>query len=139
VIPVVERKTAKPLKFLLAGGINTVAFYGFYVVLLRLGVPYNLALSLDYGGGIVIGYLLNRHWTFDAGGAGTRAFLKYCLSYIIIFLLNLAILNIIVKCGLLRPVFGQVLALGIVTAVSYTLQNVWVFRRTVTQCPGEFE
>src|SRR3989337_3341179 len=59
-----ERISVKSLKFLVAGGINTVVTYMVYVLLVYLGWHYTLALLTEYTGGIIAGYHMNRYWTF---------------------------------------------------------------------------
>jgi putative flippase GtrA len=123
----VDRLHVKSLRFLLTGGVNTVVFYGLYLLLLRLGWPYVLALTAEYAGGIVAGYLMNRYWTFRSHGRPERGFLKYCATYGVVFVLNLAFLGAIVKLGLLGPALGQIAAFSAATVVSFLLQNFWVF------------
>jgi len=123
-----EAMPAKSLKFLVVGGLNTAAFYGVYVFLLWLGCHYALALVLEYCGGIVTGYLMNRHWTFASHGGTRRGFAKYFAAYGGVFLLNMLLLGTIVESGLMGPVVGQIAAMGTVAVASFLLQNYWVFR-----------
>ena len=55
-MPLEERIIFKSLKFLVAGGINTVVTYVVYVLLVRLGWHYTLALLTEYTIGIIAGY-----------------------------------------------------------------------------------
>lgn len=125
-----ERIPFKPLKFLVAGGINTVVTYLIYVLLVRLGWHYTLALLTEYTIGIIAGYHMNRHWTFAGHGHGSpvRSALKYCVTYGIVFCLNLVLLGLIVELGVLGPIAGQIVVIGTITAISFLLQNFWVFR-----------
>jgi len=123
-----ERIPFKSLKFLVAGGINTVVTYVAYVLLIRLGLHYTLALLTEYTVGIIIGYHMNRHWTFAGHGRPVRSSLKYCVTYGFIFCLNIALLGLIVELGVLGPIVGQLGVLGTITAISYLMQNFWVFR-----------
>lgn len=127
-MPLEERIFFKPLKFLVAGGINTVVTYVVYVLLVRLGWHYTLALLTEYTIGIIAGYHMNRHWTFAGHGRPVRSALRYCVTYGIVFCLNLALLGLIVELGALGPIAGQLGVLGTITAVSFLLQNFWVFR-----------
>jgi putative flippase GtrA len=118
----------KAVKFILAGTLNTALNYSLYVMLVYIGVYYNLALAIEYGVGIVTGYLLNRFWTFSSHGQPKRGFLKYCATYVSVFALNFLLLNLLVVGTSLGPVLGQLLALGFAASASYLLQNHWVFR-----------
>ena len=55
------------IKYGLVGASNTLITYASYSLLVWLGVPYLIALLLGYVPGALNSYLLNRHWTFDAG------------------------------------------------------------------------
>jgi putative flippase GtrA len=123
-----EGYRVKSLKFLIVGGINTALGYALYVALIRAGLHYNLALILAYIVGILTGYLMNRHLTFASHVRTHHSFLKYWATYIGVYVLNLILLNLIVGLKLLDPMFGQLLALGAVTLMSFLLQNFWVFR-----------
>lgn len=123
-----ERISVKSLKFLVTGGINTVVTYVVYVLLVRLGWHYTLALLAEYTGGIIAGYHMNRHWTFAGHGRPVRSSLKYCVTYGIVFCLNLVLLGLIVELGVLGPIAGQIVVIGTITAISFLLLNFWVFR-----------
>ncbi|MEO6598093.1 MAG: GtrA family protein [Planctomycetota bacterium] len=124
-----ETVLAKSFKFLFVGGLNTLVFYGVYVLLVWLGCHYSLALVLEYCGGIVTGYVMNRHWTFAGHGRTNRDFPKYLAANGGAFVLNMLLLGAIVESGLMGPVVGQIAAIGIASVASFLLQNYWVFRR----------
>src|SRR3990170_1042457 len=123
-----ERFSVKSLKFLVAGGINTVITYVLYVLLVYLGWHYTLALLTEYTGGIIAGYHMNRYWTFAGHGRPVRSSIKYCVTYGIVFCLNLILLCLIVELGVLGPIAGQIVVIGTITVISFLLQNFWVFR-----------
>lgn len=118
----------KIAKFTLAGILNTGLAYAIYVLLIELGVHYPVALAVDYAFGIFLGYLLNRYWTFADQGHPARGFLKYLATYLGVFVGNWALLTVLVELNFTGPVFGQLIALGVVTLLSYLLQRYWVFR-----------
>lgn len=122
----------KSLKFVVAGAINTIVTYSLYVTLIYAGLHYNLALTLEYLVGIVFGYLMNRHWTFSSHEATRYSFFKYSATYVLVYFINLILLNLLVGLGLLGPILGQLMALGIATVASFLLQNFWVFKRNST-------
>ena len=123
-----ERYQVTLPKFLIVGVVNTALIYALYVALVYAGMHYNFALCLDYLGGILTGYLLNRRWTFRHHGRTCESFLKYCATYGVVFSLNMLLLNLLVRLGLLGPALGQLVALSVVTVISFLLQNFWVFR-----------
>jgi len=128
-VPSAEGLPVKSLKFVLVGGANTGLMYFLYWVLVRLGVHYNVALFCDYGVGILVGYLVNRHWTFANHGRPRSGLLKYTCAYVAVYLVNMILLTAIVESNLSGPLWGQVIAMTGATALAFTLQNFWVFRR----------
>jgi len=119
--------TNRGLKFLIAGAFNTGINYLLFVLLVYLGLNYNIALTVDYIFGIGLGYLINRYWTFSAPGSNQKNLRKYIALYLLVFLLNALILNALIMLHIVRPIMGQLIALGIVTLLSFQLQNKWVF------------
>ena len=118
----------KIAKFVFVGSFKTLFCYLLYVLLVKCGLHYNLALALDYFIGIIIGYILNRDWTFAGHGIPRLRFIKYLITYIGAFLLNVILLTFLVEFDWLGPIIGQIVVLGIVTVISFILQNYWVFR-----------
>lgn len=123
-----HEERSKVVKFLIVGGTNTALMYGLYLLLLWVGVAYVPAVIADYAIGIAVGYLLNRHWTFASQGRPTYGFLKYCTSYVGVFLLNLVLLVGFVELGDIDEGIAQIPAIGLATVASYLLQRRWVFR-----------
>ena len=114
-------------RFTFVGLFNTVLTYCFYLLLLKLGFHYHIALSADYLLGIFIGYSLNRYWTFKVKGEIKKQFFKYLLIYILTFLLNAFLLFILVEGDYLGPELGQFSILLFITLISFVLQKNWVF------------
>lgn len=122
----------KIFRFILVGSVNTIAMYILYVIMVFVGLDYNIALIIDYVVGIIAGYMMHRYWTFAANTSVMKSFPKYCITYVGIYFINLAILNFIVRNNLLTPILGQLLALGIIVLCSFLLQNFWVFPKKFT-------
>ena len=116
----------KITRFFIAGAFNTVFGYLLYVALIKLGLDYKLALFFDYLVGILCGYFLNRYWTFS-GNKHRLSFIKYIVLYIVIFLLNFLVLILSVDFLLLDPIYSQFFIIGIISLVSFAVQNTWVF------------
>ena len=116
----------KITRFFIVGASNTLLVYLLYVALIKLGLDHKLALFFDYLVGILLGYLLHRYWTFS-GNKHRRSFIKYIVLYIVVFLLNLLMLILSVDFLLLDPIYSQFFIIGIISLVSFAVQNTWVF------------
>ena len=120
----------KITRFFIVGASNTLLVYLLYVVLIKLGLDYKLALFFDYLFGIIFGYLLNRYWTF-ASNKHRLSFIKYVVLYIVVFILNGLFLIFSVDFLLLDPIYSQFFIVLIISLVSFLVQNTWVFSRQV--------
>lgn len=118
---------SETLKYLLAGSVNTALMYSLYLVLLSLGVQYNLALIIDYACGVMLGFILHKRFTFGHQGKVITTFSKYVASYVFIFFANLALLNLIVLSHWMEAGLGQLVAFVIVTIGTFLILKLWVF------------
>lgn len=126
-ISLLNNDKLKTFRFVLVGSVNTISMYLLYVVMVFVGLSYNIALIMDYIIGIIVGYMMHRYWTFAVNTSVMKSFPKYCVTYVVVYFINLAILNFIVRINLLTPILGQLVAIVIITFCSFLLQNFWVF------------
>lgn len=116
------------LRFNVVGAVNTVVTYALYAGLVALGMPALGALVADYALGIVLGFALNRRYTFDAsGGPLAPAFVRMVLSYLPLLGVNLILLFAFIHWAGWNEYLAQVVALGVVTALSFLVQKLFVF------------
>ncbi|MBT5399835.1 GtrA family protein [bacterium] len=120
----------KVAKFITVGMVVTIFGYGLYILLVQSGFHYQFALALDYIFGVFIGYILNRYWTFASSKKNRLSFIKYVMIYIGIYFSNVVLLSIVVEMTTFGPIFGQFISLGVVTLLSYLVQNNWVFKES---------
>ena len=120
----------KVTKFLIIGISNTLLANALYSVLVVLGTNYWMALLFAYIFCIFFGYFLNRYWTFSSN-KHRRSFTKYITLYVGMFVLNGLLLILSVDYFLLDPILSQFFIIGIISLVSFTVQNNWVFSSKV--------
>ncbi|AOW11767.1 hypothetical protein LPB72_19990 [Hydrogenophaga crassostreae] len=115
------------VRFAIAGSLNTGLFYALYVLLVYIGIPYGIALAIEYGVGTVSGYFLSKYWTFSDRAATSNGFLQYSAAYVALYFLNVAVLGILVETGVFGPIGGQVVALLATISLSFLAQRYWIF------------
>jgi putative flippase GtrA len=116
------------VRFNVVGAVNTAVTYALYAGLVALGVPALAALVADYALGIVLSFALNRKYTFDSsGGSLAAAFLRMVLSYLPLLGVNMVLLFALVHMAGWNEYFAQLVALGLVTALSFLVQKFFVF------------
>jgi len=110
------------------GTLNTGVCYALFATLVHLYAwHYNAALVVDYGFGIALGFVLHRQATFADRLHVRGALGKYALTLSLAFLLDMAILNLLIAGQLCGPLAAQAIAVVCVTSFSYLLQTLWVF------------
>lgn len=77
-------------RFVLVGGLSALVDYGAYQGLIALGTWVHLAKALSFVLGTTTAYLLNRRWTFNAGG-GAAPVAKFMLLYTVTFFVNIGV------------------------------------------------
>ena len=116
------------VRFLLAGGINTLILYGLYL-LFRILMHYNPAYTAAYLLSIFSAYGLNCLLVFRVR-VRLATFLAFPLVYLVQYGLNLAFLNLFVKLGM-----GT--GIAPLAAVSAGLPAVYLMMRRVLRARGE--
>ncbi|GEM_PF-1297658 len=114
-------------RFSLVGILNTIVGYGAFLILLG-HANYMIALILAHFIGVCHSYVWNRHWTFKSRGIKTNEFLRFNSVYLVVLAVNALALAFLVEGLGIRPEIGQLIALPIVTVISFTGHKHWSFR-----------
>lgn len=120
------RRHGRLIRFVVSGGFAALVLLGASYGLLVLGWRPFIANAVGYGIAFVVGYSLQRGWTFEARHAHGHALPRYIIVQL--------------GCGLLAAVSGEVLirfgtpklAASVVTTllvsgISYLASSLWVF------------
>ena len=127
--PVRKIDIRRLIVFSMVGTLNTAICYALYAALVHWSQwHHNLALVADYVLGMFLGFAMHRLVTFGDRKQIKLAFGKYLAALAMTFVLNLAVLDLLVAAQLLGPLAGQAVAVALVTLVSFMLQKHWVFR-----------
>ena len=82
-------------RFLLSGGVNTALTYLIYLALIPL-MAYSLAYSVSYVAGIVIAYVINTRFVFQAR-MQVKSALLYPLVYVVQYAASVLLLVLLVE------------------------------------------
>jgi len=128
-ITTVKKKTTfiEFIKFLFAGGLNTLLSYFLFIFFYFLGFHYGVALIMVSGITIPHAYLWQRYWIFKSKNKIHKEFIKFTLIYIVIFFINLGILSFLVEWMGMDPRFAEIIAIGIAVLVTFAAQKYWSF------------
>lgn len=124
---------SEKLRFLLIGGYNTVFLYVLFTAsYLALGEQhYLLAYVLSYVVALVSGYILQRIIVFRVKGNVLIDFFRYSLVQLTAFLVNLALLPLLVEFFHLNPLVAQGIIIVITVVGSYFAHRYFSFRRKI--------
>ncbi len=85
------------VRYATVGLVSNVVLYLAYLALTATGVGAKLAMSLLYLLGVVQTFIFNKRWSFRHGGMHGPAFVRYCVSYLAGYLINLVALMVLVN------------------------------------------
>jgi putative flippase GtrA len=116
------------VRYGVVGASNTALTFATYSLGVWIGVPYLVALVVGYIPGALNSYLLNRHWTFDAGHvshahAGTR----FAVVQVCAIVGNLGLLYVLVHELHVAKIPAQAILTVPVVAVTFFINRTWTF------------
>lgn len=125
-------------RYLTSGGIGITVNLLTYHLLIRLGIPYLAGSVCAVSLSTIVGFLLQKFWTFQnrAPGAVRRQFLLYVGIALGNIGLNTAVVFLLVSRFDSPPLFAQAAAAALVAVTSFTLYRTYVFSVTHSPEPG---
>jgi len=110
-------------------GVN-VALYLSYLELVAWHLTPQAAMSLTFACGAMLGFALNRRWSFGRAGTSRGGLIRYLAVYFAGKLHNLAALALYVNVVGLRHQIVQAVMVPVVAGLAFLLQKHWVFDRS---------
>ncbi|MNW40846.1 GtrA-like protein [compost metagenome] len=109
------------LKFIISGGINTLATYGLYLLFLFVW-EYEVSYTISYILGIFLSYFLNTSFVFKEKVTLLK-FIKFPFVYLVQYLLNMVILLLLVEYIKLPAEIVPVIVIIITLPITYLLSK----------------
>jgi putative flippase GtrA len=118
------------VRFGLVGGIGFVVNLAVFAMLVHvLGVEYLIAAVVAWLVAVLNNFVLNRHWTFHAGGGQVRfQAIRFVAVSAVAFGFSLLLLTLLVEVGGLAKVPAQALAVAGSTPLNFLGNKLWSFR-----------
>lgn len=114
--------------FVLVGLSINASLYAAYLLLTHTLLDSSAAMTVTYCSGVVVGFLLNRRFTFGFEGERAAAFLRYVGAYLLGYVFNLAGLWLLAdRCRIPHEIVQGWMILA-VAVLMFLLQKYWVFR-----------
>jgi putative flippase GtrA len=115
-------------RFVIAGLVNTaIGLAGIYGLMFFFGVSPVVANAAGYSLGLIVGFALNRSWTFRSGRAMSGEIPRYLVVVGVCYLANLAATVLAMSIAHLNAYLSQLLGLGVYTSLMYCGCRWFVF------------
>lgn len=116
------------IRYAIVGAVTNVSGFLLYVLLTTLGVTPILTISLFYPIHIGSAFYLNKKWSFSHEGRISALAIRYLISYIGCYILNVAALKYFDGYLGFSHVTVQAVAVLIIIPLLFVTQKLWVFR-----------
>ena len=122
----------KGYKFGIVGILSTVFNYGVFALLYKIiSVHYILSSITGYVSGLLLGYQLNKNWTFiDQVDKSKSYIVGYITVYAVSLVSSQAFLFFLVEFLLINPLYANILAIVLSTVMNFLGTNFFVFKKT---------
>ena len=117
------------VRFLAVGASGYVVNLATFAICVHaIGIDYRVAAVVAFLVALANNFVWNRHWTFDAraGHAGRQAF-RFVVVSVGAFLVNLAVLELLVAGAGVAKVPAQALAIVAAMPVNFLGNKLWTF------------
>ena len=125
---------SKIIKFGSVGALGSVTNITVFSSLTFLNIHYNVAATSAFLVAVTQNYLLNKKWTFKEHNTKTKKkFIKYFILNFISFLINLAVLNIIVLNfgdDKLTTILAQIIGIGVGMSLNFIGSYLVIFAKS---------
>jgi gtrA family protein len=115
------------LKFLVGGGTAVIVDFFTYKIFMMLGLERTIAKTLSFICGSIVGFIINKYWTFKSPKFQIKEILKYTVLYILTAFIN----SQVNKYTLLlfgNEIFAFLCATGVSTILNFLGQKFLIFK-----------
>ncbi len=119
------------IRFLFIGCVNAGISYIIYALsLFVLGESnYQICVALQWGISSVFSYLNQKFFVFCTKGNYLREYLKCCATWFVSYLINVVILELLMKFVLKNAYIAQFISIFLVSVVTYVLFKYFAFKK----------
>jgi putative flippase GtrA len=117
-------------RYVVVGVVVNGVFFLLYLALTDWGILPQVATTLVFGCGVLVGYVLNKNWAFASRRADAKAFPRYVSTYACGYLMQFSSVTLFVILNWPHEL-GQVLGMALAALTIYALLSYWVFPKTL--------
>lgn len=116
------------LKFLVGGGSAVMTDALLYWLLQTVGMELAFAKAISFIAGSIVGFIINKLWTFQAKRFSFTEILKYAVLYACTALINTGVNSAVLHIINIQ-ILGFLCATGVSTILNFLGQKFFVFRK----------
>ena len=115
-------------RFAVVGGVCFLLTVAVFTLLDTSSVHYLAASVMGYAAGMVVGFTLNRLWTFEAGaGSATRQGVRFVATSALGIMLNVVLLKLLVAGLSFAKTPAEVVSVLLTSPVTFLVNRHWSF------------
>ena len=123
-------KIPDKIRFLFIGGLNAVISYFIFVLAVFVigDKYYQICAALQWGISSIFSFVNQKVFVFGTKGNWIREYLKCCATWLISYIMNALILEVLVKYCRMNVYLAQILSIFSVSVLTYVLFKYFAFR-----------
>ena len=119
-------KKKELMRFLIGGGSAITTDYIIYMLLLYAGMAMSVSKAVSYICGAIVGFVINKIWTFESKGFSKMEIMRYILLYVVSACVNAGV-NRMVMFVVNMQLLAFFCATGVSTVLNFLGQKFFVF------------
>ena len=119
-------KKKELMRFLIGGGSAITTDYIIYMLLLYAGMAMSVSKGVSYICGAIVGFVINKIWTFESKGFSKMEIMRYILLYVVSACVNAGV-NRMVMFVVNMQLLAFLCATGVSTVLNFLGQKFFVF------------
>ena len=125
-----ESSTNQFVKFALVGSLSTIVNYSFFFILYStLSLNYLISAAIGYVIGLLVGFIINKNWTFQVQDESRNFIFNYLIIYILSLGIGMLFLEFLVKKLNLVAEIANILVIGLTTLTNFIGIKFLVFKK----------
>lgn len=120
-------------RYAIVGLVSNGLLYIAYLLLTGIGMDPKISMTILYALGVLQTFVFNKKWSFRHHGKVSYSLVKYILSYLLGYLINLFVLWYFVDILAYPHQIVQAIMIVLLAVMLFALQRYWVFPHHLKQ------
>lgn len=116
------------IRFLVGGGSAVMVDYIIYRFFMQAGLDRNFAKAISFIGGSIVGFIINKLWTFESKRFSRQEIIKYIILYSCTSAINTEVNRLVLLVAAVE-LLAFLCATGASTVLNFIGQKYFVFKK----------